>query len=86
MRGEKSTFIQSAPTFFSDHAAKIGCRARHVHSALQRDVRIRHSRREQFAYRAKQKCIPGPHRCPPPRFQEGFQLLEYGVLQDRVDD
>ena len=63
-----------------------------MHPALHRDIWIRNSRGQQFSNRPQNKNIPSCHitpalaRCPAALNQEIFQLLEYSVLQYRIDD
>lgn len=55
--------------------------------ALDRDVRIRQARRGQLAQRAEQEGVArADRRRLAPPLQRVLQLLEDGVLQDRVDD
>ena len=57
---------------------------RNMHATLNRDVRIRNTRRQQFPNRPQKKHVPRGRFSP--LLQHVSQLLEDGVLQYRIDD
>lgn len=85
------TSIQASVSLLPDDAPEGGQHvlpgsipARNVHPALDSNVRVGDAGSQQLAQRTKVERILG---CdPPPLLQHLLQLLEDGVLQDRVDD
>lgn len=86
------TFVQASPAFFphnslqaSNHIILWTVFLRHMHSALDCDVRIRDARRQQLPDCSKVKRVSRQDSSS--SFLERIlQLLKYRVLQNRIDD
>lgn len=88
---QRRTSVETAPTLLAQdprettHHALLGALATgNVRAALDSNVRVRDARREQLAQRTEVKTIG--RGDAPALLDHALQLLEDGVLQDRVDD
>jgi hypothetical protein len=84
------TTVETSNTLFSHDTLEAGGHAlsaltsRHVGTGLDRDVRVRDARGGQLAEGSEQEAVGCGHLAT--LLEHLLQLLEDGVLQDRVDD
>ena len=87
---KRLTSVETGNTFFPHNALETGGHAlstlacRHVSTGLNRDVWVRDARGGQLAESSEQEAVGCGHLAT--LLEHLLELLENGVLQDRVDD